>query len=284
MATKNSPELVSCKEEDFLDQDPPLRGQNYVCLSFISPEAVLKRKDTYFIEKFLGGFSQDMTEFFDNLKAKYPDDAGVLKAISDRYSYVFNPDKINEEYSFYMRVNSEKLEKEFYEKNQFQTSVRGLKVRGVFDTRKEAEVRAQVLKKYDDKFSVYVAEVGCWLPWNPNPDEIEDQEFAESELNTLMKKYRENQSKKDVFFQERLKESVLENTRQKLAADGELKAFSVIKEESDLGPGPSTSVAATATATELSTDEMVKEIEKPDAWSQVKLSEEPVAESTPADV
>ena len=44
----NNPELVSCNEEDFLDQDSALRGQNYYCASFISPEDVIKQKELHF--------------------------------------------------------------------------------------------------------------------------------------------------------------------------------------------------------------------------------------------
>ena len=31
---------VSCAEEDYLDQDAQIRSQNFVCLSFISPEDI----------------------------------------------------------------------------------------------------------------------------------------------------------------------------------------------------------------------------------------------------
>jgi len=209
-------EVVSCKQEDYLDQDPSLRGQNYVCLSFLSPENVIKRKEAYFFEKFIKDFSRDMSEFFDNLGLKFPDQSDIIKGIKDRYNYVFDPSLIEEEYNFFLRMNNETLEKEYLELNKFQTTIRGLKVRGVFETRQEAEIRAKVLKKLDDKFNVYVADVGCWLPWDPNPDQIEDQEFAESELNTLMKKYKENQVKKDLFFQERLKEDALHAMKSKL--------------------------------------------------------------------
>jgi len=71
---------------------------------------------------------------------------------------------------------------------------------------KEAELRAKVLKKMDDKFHVYVAQVGCWCPWNPNPDDIDVQEYAEDHLNTLVKNYKDNQDKKDEFFQMRKRE------------------------------------------------------------------------------
>ncbi len=216
MASSSKSDIISCKQEDYLDADPPLRGQNYACLSFLSPENVLKRKETFMFENFLKDFSRDMNEFFENLSAKYPDDKSIIKSVKDRYNYVFDPSLIEEEYAFFIRMNGEKLEKDYLEQNNFQTTIRGLKVRGVFDTRREAEIRAQVLKKLDDKFNVYVADVGCWLPWDPNPDLIEDQEFAESQLNTLMKKYKENQLKKDEFFQERLKEDALATMKSKL--------------------------------------------------------------------
>ena len=221
-----SAETVSCKECDYLESDPPLRGQNYVCLSFISPENIIKRKDAFFFEYFLKNFSQDMNEFFSNLVAKYSDDKAIIDSIKDRYNYVFQPQLIEEEYNFFLRMNSDELEKKYLELNNFQTSVRGLKVRGVFDTRREAEIRAQVLKKMDDKFNVYVADVGCWLPWDPNPDSVDEQEFMETQLNTLMKKYKENQMKKDIFFQERLKEDALskmKNTMESTTMESKLE-------------------------------------------------------------
>ena len=41
------------KKEDFLDVDTQLAGQNYVCLSFLSPEKLIKNKDTYIFESFI---------------------------------------------------------------------------------------------------------------------------------------------------------------------------------------------------------------------------------------
>lgn len=210
---------VSVQETDYLDQDPPLRGQNYVCLSFLSPEDVLKRKDVYFFEKFLGGFSKDMSEFFDRLNEKYKDEADLIKTIKDRYSYVFNPTVIHDEYNFFVNQNGASLEAEFHETNQFNTSIRGIKVRGIFDTLKEAEIRAQVLKRIDNRFHVYVAQVGCWCPWSPNPDDIGNQEYAETHLNTLMKNYRDNQEKKDMFFEERKRDLQFKNVKNKLVEE-----------------------------------------------------------------
>ena len=40
-------------KEDYLDIDDPINGQNWVCLSFVSPENVLKDKDAFTVAKFL---------------------------------------------------------------------------------------------------------------------------------------------------------------------------------------------------------------------------------------
>jgi len=211
--------LVPVREVDYLDQDPPLRGQNYVCLSFVSPEDVIKKKEVYFFEEFLKGFSADMSEWFANMSAKFPEETDTLKGIKERYSYVFDASKMVDEYHFFVNNNNARLDDEYHKMNDFQTSIRGLKVRGVFDTIREAEVRAQVLKKLDDKFNVYVAQVGCWCPWSPNPDDIGDQEYAETHLNTMMKKYKENQDKRDVFYMERKRDLQFSNTAKKLDAE-----------------------------------------------------------------
>lgn len=82
-------------------------------------------------------------------------------------------------------------------------SLRGLKVRGVYDTREEAEARAKFLQKADPDFHVFVGEVGKWLPWDPNPNTAKDQVYGEEELQNLMKGYKENQEKAKEMEQKR---------------------------------------------------------------------------------
>jgi hypothetical protein len=50
--------------------------------------------------------------------------------------------------------------------------------------------------------------VGCWCPWSPNPEDLENQEYSETQLNTIMKKYKENQENRDVFYTERKDEKI----------------------------------------------------------------------------
>jgi hypothetical protein len=210
---------VSTKEVDYLEQDEPIRNQSFVCLSFISPEEILKNKEAFFFEKYTETYAKKNVEFLDTLSNLFPDKKDEIRILKDNFDFLFDSTKINESYSYFVKDSLDSLEKEFYEKNNFQTSIRGIKVRGVYDTLQEAQARSQKLRKMENnKFSIYVAQVGCWCPWSPNPDSIEDQEFAETELNTLMKKYKENNENKTEFFEQRkddMKKQIAESEKAK---------------------------------------------------------------------
>ena len=118
----------------------------------------------------------------------------------------FKETKIKEEYDTFMFKNQKRLEDEFFKINNFHTTVRGLKVRGAYDTYDEATHRAKTLQKLDPSFNVYVGQVGFWLPWDPKPSDVQNQEYAEDQLNTLMKSYKDNESKKDEFFEAQKRE------------------------------------------------------------------------------
>jgi len=116
------------KEIDYLTEDKPLSGQNWVCLSFLSPEGVRNCK------------------------------------------------------------------------------VRGIKVRGVFSTKEEADKRAKDLQEEDPDFHIFVGEVGKWLAQDPDPNSVPDQEYREKELNKLMKDYKASQAKAKAMEAERKSE------------------------------------------------------------------------------
>lgn len=198
---------------DYLDEDPELRGQKYVCLSFLSPEEVIQEKNVYFFNKFLASFSDGISNLFENIKNSEINNispADMANALKQRHDYLFSANALSEEFQQFKSLNSESLEKEYLEVNNFQTTIRGIKVRGSYETLKEAQNRAEMIKKFDKNFNVYVAQVGCWCPWSPNPDEIENVEYSESQMNTLMKKYKENQVEKDEHFRARRDQLVAE--------------------------------------------------------------------------
>lgn len=112
----------------------------------------------------------------------------------------FKASAINEAYETFLFKHKKRLDEQFFSDNAFRTTVQGLKVRGVYDTYAEALGRAKTLQKIDPSFNVYVGQVGFWLPWDPEPQEIQDQEYADDQLNTLMKKYKENESQRDEYY------------------------------------------------------------------------------------
>jgi hypothetical protein len=207
-------QLIPTKQQDFLDEDPAIRGQNYVCLSFISPEDLLRDKDAFMFEKYLEKFSVDMNKISNELSDKFPEVGQVLSNLKDVYPQIFNPAEIQEDFRFFKSTESERLDKEFHELKEFRTSVRGIKVRGVFDTVVEAKNRADFLKRQGDKFDIFIGQVGCWCPWSPNPNDIADSEYAETQLNTFMKQYKDNMSYKDTVYEKRKQDMINQSGKQ----------------------------------------------------------------------
>jgi hypothetical protein len=193
-------------EHDYLDQDPHIRGQKYACISFVSPEDVLANKNVFYVSRFMESLCKDLSEAMDNLSAKFagdPDLAQTLRSVRERYAYLWKPDELQDEFSTFKTIRSGELDDEFKELNKFRTSVRGFKIRGVYDSVEDATARAKAIKKFDDKFHVYVAEVGCWCPWSPNPDDVSSCEYTETQLNTLMKHYHAAQDAKAEIYEQR---------------------------------------------------------------------------------
>jgi len=126
--------------------------------------------------------------------------------------------KLQEEYDNFLFTHGSKLEEEFFAKNEFRTTMRGIKVRGVFSSEAEAAVRAKRLQKADPSFNIYQGYVGKWMAWEPDANKVGNQEYANEELNTLMKKYRENEESRDVFYNEQ-KKTRMGNAKTREAAD-----------------------------------------------------------------
>jgi hypothetical protein len=237
------------KTQVFLESDDEIRGQKYVCLSFLTPgRGITRSKDLFFFSKFLEFYNMDYkiraTESFimgqfrevqntlsdiemDLRNANFSDVSGCAalaislsekvrvqradisrKTTGDLEAHVktnlsdFRETAIVESYEKYMLKNRQRLEDEFHKQQNFQTTRHGLKVRGVYSTQDQANARAKSLNKKDPYFNVYVADVGEWLPWDPEPDEVKDQEYQSDDLNKLMQSYKENAAKRDAFFEE----------------------------------------------------------------------------------
>lgn len=81
-----------------------------------------------------------------------------------------------------------------------------LKIRGVFGMRDEAERHVKKLMRVDSAFDVYVVELYKWVPFPPDPNQIEDQRYVDDYLNKLMQGYKESQLAAKQEFAERKRE------------------------------------------------------------------------------
>ena len=226
------------EREDFLEEDAEIAGQKYCLLSFLSPEKVLNNKSLFMFEKFLQSYEfQSRTRLVEeylvktltNINTKLDAEADSLlsqdlsgasdvcrksklrvdTAVDAFHEFVkdnqkeMKETKLKETFDEYLYLNRTKLEDEFYAKNEFRTTVRGLKIRGTYASQEEAVARSKKLQRQDTLHNIFVGEVGKWLPWDPEPSEVKEQEYAEDQLNTLMKKYKENEEHRESFQRER---------------------------------------------------------------------------------
>merc|ERR1711916_341120 len=153
---ENNPKYV-----DLCDEDQPIAGQKFACLSFVSPEKILKQREQFIFEQFVKEW--DFNKSITKLK---------------EYS-------VEDDFKTFMDQNEENLNEKFQKENNFQTSVRGLKVRGVFGTQEEAELKCKKLREVDPNHDIYVGPVGIWIPWDPDAYKTGRIEFMEDELNQL---------------------------------------------------------------------------------------------------
>ena len=212
---------MSNVKEDFLEVDNRIPGQNYCCLSFLSPEKVMKKKEVFFVTKFMHYLLNDQERAIKEAREKLLEEKNVTyKTISELYAdWKFN------------RTND--LELEFSEINDYATSMRGVKVRGTYESLREAKRRAEMLRKRDPNFHVFVGQVGYWLPWDPEASDVQDQEYQEGELNELMKKYQENAENRDFMYEQDREERVQkarEEVRRRRQEQERLRREEAVKE------------------------------------------------------
>ena len=201
---------------DLLDEDIPLAGQKFACLSFVSPEKILRQKDQYFFDKFLRQYDlyksmEKFTQFLNFVAYKYKIDFTKLTKDLEEFSKEEKDNlfttSLYDEYKTYIDNHEDELDNKFKEEHTFQTSTRGLKVRGCFPTQQEAELRCKMLRELDPNHDVFVGPVGVWMPWDPEAYKTGRVEYIEEELNQLMNEKQKNEKYAKTEFEKRLKES-----------------------------------------------------------------------------
>jgi hypothetical protein len=233
------------KYVDLLDEDKPIAGQKFACLSFISPEDIIKNKQLFFFEKFLKNFEfkktfEKYTQFLNYISYKYSIDFNKLSKdmeefVEEEKDNLFLT-TIDDEYKSFVDAKEEQLQKEYDELNDFQTNTRGIKVRGVFSSQEEAEQRCKLLRQEDPNHDVYVGPVGMWMPFHPEAYKTGKVEYLEKELNELMSQKKKNDEVSKEQFKQRVKDAkkkAIEENMEKAEKEGN-KLMQTIDEEGNL--------------------------------------------------
>ena len=233
------------KYVDLLDEDKPISGQKFVCLSFISPEEHIKNKELFYFEKYLKNFEfkktfEKYTQFLNFISYKY--NLNFDKLTKDMEEFVEEEKEnlflttLEDDYKSFVDAKEEQLQKEYSVAHDFQTNTRGLKVRGVFGTQEEAEMKCKALRSEDPNHDVYVGPVGMWMPFHPEAYKTGRVEYLEKELNELMAQKKKNDETSKEQFKNRVKESkkkAIEENVAKATKEGN-KLMQTIDEEGNL--------------------------------------------------
>lgn len=204
------------KYVDLCDEDPPVAGQKFVCVSFVSPEKILKKRENYYFESFIQqwDFNKSMEKYYEFLQFisyKYHLNNEELQNDYKEFIQVegakLNSYNMKDDYANYLDRNEEKLLDKFNKQHGFQTSVRGLKIRGSYNTQEEAEMRAKSLRENDPNHDILVGQVGLWMPFDPDAYKTGRVEFLEEQLNQLHHEKLKNEEKAKQEFEERIREA-----------------------------------------------------------------------------
>ena len=240
------------KYVDVLEEDKPIAGQKFVCLSFVSPEHIIKQKEQFLFEEFVKQWDykksmEKFTQFLNFVSFKYSLSFDKLTADFQEFTKeegetirATSATLVSDDYKTFLDNNEDQLEQKFGEKHGFQTSTRGLKVRGVFATQGEAELRCKLLREVDPNHDIYVGQVGMWVPFHPEAYKTGRVEYMEETLNQLMSDKKKNEDIAKQEFEKRVRETkqkaIEENMKkaeesgnkltQTINADGELVGIS----------------------------------------------------------
>lgn len=204
------------KYVDVLDQDEQIAGQGFCCMSFISPDKILEKRELFLFDQFVNqyDFTKSLSKFSDFINfISYKYNLNVEKVFEDFNEFCkeeeerLKAEPVSGDFQNFLDKQEDKLTEQFQREHAFQTSVRGLKNRGNFSTQEEAEMHCKKLREKDPSHDIFVAPVGVWLPWDPNAYKTGRVDFMEEELNKLHQEKMKNEKKAKEEFDKRIKDT-----------------------------------------------------------------------------
>jgi hypothetical protein len=206
--SKSEPIIADC-----LAEDRPIAGQKFVCMSFIDPVDILKNKKIFYFERFLKTweFNKSIEVFVQFLGfAAFKYKLTIDDVMADFHEFVKSEkiellkSDVEGDYKTFVEQNYKSLDEEFSVLHKFQTHTSGVKVRGVYATLEEAQLRGKTLRDIDVAHSVHVCPVGMWAPIAPKAYETGEVDHLIPELNELMHEKEKNDATAKAEFDKRI--------------------------------------------------------------------------------
>lgn len=213
-----NPKFINLTEDD----DDPINGQSHVVVSIVSPEDIIKQREIFFFEQFLKSWSinKPMSKFVDFIQfISYKYHVNFDKITADFQEFVkkeqdqVHSSDMSDEYKTFVDNEEEKLMADFNKKHKFQTSTRGIKIRGSYPSEEEARLRCKMIQEQEEgeyggcKHDIFVGAVGKWLPLNIKAYQTGDTVYLEDELNQLMHEKKKNEKAAKAEFDKRRMEA-----------------------------------------------------------------------------
>ena len=230
------------KYVDVLDEDKAIAGQKFVCISFISPEKIIEDKNRFFFKEFLKNWELNKSmekymQFLHFVSEKYSVDFNSMTKDLEEFCKIEKDNlfstSLADEYKTFVDNNEDRLTSEYDEANMFQTSTRGVKIRGSYPNQGEAELRAKLLRELDPNHDVFVGPVGMWMPFHPEAYKTGRVEYLEDELNQLMHEKNKNEAKAKQEFDQRVKsakQKAMEDNKEKALKSGNVLTQTIDKQ------------------------------------------------------
>jgi hypothetical protein len=274
------------KYVDVLEEDSGIAGQKFTCMSFLSPEKILDKREQFLFDTFVEqwDFTKSMTKFGDFINfISYKYNLNVETLMTDYNDFCkeeqqcLKENGVSDDYKNFLDKNEERLTEQFSREHAFQTSVRGLKNRGNFATQEEAEMQCKKLREKDPSHDIFVAPVGVWLPWDPNAYKTGRVEFMEEELNKLHQEKIKNEAKAKDEFEKRVKDTkrkAIEENIVKAEQSGNVLTQTITEEGDLIGVKETVDFESREVANEDDRKKHEEDLLKKNATSAASIKEE----------
>jgi hypothetical protein len=232
------------QKKDNLKQDPIVPGQDYCVFSFVNPKDHVLGKQLHYVNSFMVNdinkcitaqaiqmvrklhvdMRKKVDDVLDKLKYSVDEEDKAMSRILEkrcremlldedsyieecRRRYELDQEELLDKYKIFLAKERTKLDREYDEAHDNQTTTRGIKFRGSYARYDDARDRAKYVRdNVEHGIHAFVIPIGVWVPIDMDADEVQDQDYMIPQLNELMGKYHEGTHARNQHYQERKRE------------------------------------------------------------------------------